>query len=135
MDGNRSKQSMYAKRCTVVVLSALLLLSACMNYNPALIEGQWTLDEITPLDTNASTGIATSLASAFARGITIEFRQGQAFIPISNSYTVRLDYRLQRDSLYLRSGEAMVARFRIATLTDRLLRLETDSVVLAFIRN
>ncbi len=126
---------MCAKRCAVVALSALLLLSACMSYNPALLEGQWRLDEITPTDTSAVAGIVTSLASAFARGSTIEFRHGQAFIPITGSDTVRLDYRLQRDSLQLRSGEAIVARFRITTLTERLLRLETDDVVLAFIRN
>ncbi|GIV53531.1 MAG: hypothetical protein KatS3mg039_0049 [Candidatus Kapaibacterium sp.] len=120
-------------KCRVVAAAALLMLAACVELDWSLLEGRWILDQITLIDSSPGAGLASTVISGVVRGHGIEFRQGRMFIPAND--TLRFDYQLRRDSLHIRSGPAVIVQFRIRTLTQEHLELETVGVRLLFRRN
>jgi hypothetical protein len=119
-----------------VAAALALLLAACMRLDPALLEGNWRLEEIVPADSNdRGAALVLGIASSIARGTTIAFRSGRLSVPLVGSDTLRFDYRVRSDSLVLLSGATTIERFRIARLDHDELRLQQRSVQFVFRRN
>lgn len=121
-------------KCTYVLAACLVVLAACLRLDPALLEGRWSLDEVTPADSSAVAGIASAVVSAVLNAYVIEFRNGRLLVPIASD-TLRFDYQLTFDTLQVRRGPATVAQFRIRTLTEQQLQLQTEAAIITFVRN
>lgn len=106
----------------LLAIVSLLLggIGGCWRLDPALLEGSWQVERIVITSRHAGSDIFTRLF----RGAAIEFRNGRALIPLVGSDTLRLEYRLYRDTLELRSGILALARCRIVYLGHDQLRLQ-----------